>query len=175
MNIDRMKVFIEGMFNISCDQFNPEAILTHAALETGWFEHLPAEHNYFGQKPPSNYKGPVAACKTKEFENGKEIEIISKWVMFDTAHQALDFHASQIKRLYPKSWSGRAVPILYFEGLQDGFRRKDGTIIKWSSNPKYVEKLIAVYDGLSSKSEIMSLLYPRVVEFLEVIHGKNNG
>lgn len=49
-----------------------EAVVGHAALETGWGRHRPAgdSHNYFGIKADAGWKGARAASETTEVRGG---------------------------------------------------------------------------------------------------------
>lgn len=68
------------------DKF-PELTVAQAALETGWFRHVPAQYNYFGQKASSKEAGNVA--RTKEVAGNKAYSTSSKFKSYETLDQAL--------------------------------------------------------------------------------------
>jgi len=68
------------------DKF-PELTVAQAALETGWFKHVPATYNYFGQKAGKNEAGNVAT--TKEASNNSYYTTKSKFKSYNNLDTAL--------------------------------------------------------------------------------------
>src|SRR3990167_10191019 len=158
------------MSQLSRGGFHPEAILAQAVLETGWMDHMPAPYNYWGMKAPRWWSGKTTQTPTHEYVNGVYTSTMSTWVAFDNISSAFQFYARQINKLYPAAWAHRSVPPLFFQGLQSGFKRKDGTVLKWSTNKAYATMCAMQMSNVYNKKNIMDLLKPRIVEFLEVTH-----
>lgn len=68
------------------DKF-PELTVAQAALETGWFRHVPANYNYFGQKASKSEAGNMAI--TKEASGNKYYKTSSKFKSYSSLDEAL--------------------------------------------------------------------------------------
>lgn len=63
----------------------PELVAAQWALESGWGEHVSGRNNYFG------LKGAGTKTKTKEFINGKWIEITDNFIDFPTPQGCIKY------------------------------------------------------------------------------------
>jgi hypothetical protein len=63
----------------------PELVAAQWALESGWGEHVSGLNNYFG------LKGAGTETKTKEFINGKWIEIVDSFIDFATPQDCIKY------------------------------------------------------------------------------------
>lgn len=172
-NLKKAKAFIDGMSQLSRGGFNPEAVVAQACLETGWFHHMAAPHNYFGMKCPRKWTGEFQSVQTVEFIDGKEVVIEDKFCAFDSVSHGLTHYVQKIIELYPYAWTNRFNPRDFFKGLQNGLHTKAGWTARWSTDPNYQTKLTSIYDQIQSKKDFIDMLAPRMKEYLDAMHGEN--
>lgn len=85
MNAEKMGL-LDAAIRVRAIDFDPLIILAHATLETGWFDHVIGQNNYWGMKAPSDWTGLVCRKPTMEiftdvrkatdFINAKKADII---------------------------------------------------------------------------------------------------
>ena len=94
-------IFIEGLSVAVAKGYNAWCLYIQAYHETGAFKKIIGNYNYFGQKPPKSWTGKVLKVTTTEYIFGEKKEkVIDTFVDFETIEEAIEFHCSQIFRLY---------------------------------------------------------------------------
>ncbi len=74
---------------------DPTAIVSHAALETGWGRSLPVQaggatsYNLFGVKAGGGWQGPAAVADTVEFERGREVTRTERFRAYGSLAESL--------------------------------------------------------------------------------------
>lgn len=69
------------------DKF-PELTVAQAALETGWFDYVPASYNYFGQKATKSQSGVVAGT-SEVAKGGKGYKTNSKFRQYSSLDESI--------------------------------------------------------------------------------------
>ena len=123
--------------------YDPYIILTHAWHESGAFEHVIGEHNYWGIKKPNVWTGKTIDVVTHEFIKGVDTKLTDTFIDFATCEFALDWYDTLIRRLYPESHNNKQKYEPYFEGLQN-FK------YKYATDPNYVIQLKQLYVKLKN-------------------------
>lgn len=139
--------FIQSLAISKSLGFNDWCVLTHAWHESGGFEHIIGEYNFWGIKKPKKWDGKVLSIKTHEYSLGSKIHLTDLFIDFDTINEALNWYCDFIQRLYTNSFYNRQIPELYFRGLVNGR-------YKYATDPKYAEKLISLYQTLLLREDI---------------------
>lgn len=73
-----------------------DAVIAHAALETGWGRHAPqraegvASFNFFGVKATGGWSGPEVAARTVEFERGEPRQRVERFRAYESAEAAIE-------------------------------------------------------------------------------------
>jgi len=123
--------------------FPAEAILAHAALETGWGRHVP-KNNLFGIKDLSWDEGAFEA-ETQEAYRNKLMSIVTFFEDFESPLDSMICYVGLIRTSprYRKAWNHiiRREIIEYFKALQEA---------GYATDPFYASKLIAVWKSLPS-------------------------
>ena len=121
--------------------FPPDALLAHAALETGWGRHVPA-NNLFGIKDLTWDPGKIE-IETKEAEGMKLLNIIAPFEDFESPLDSMICYIGLLRtyQRYRKAWhhAMRKEIVEFFRALQDG---------GYATDPMYASKLIAVWKSL---------------------------
>lgn len=72
-----------------------DTLIAHAALETGWGKSLPrtadgtTSFNLFGIKAGASWSGEVAAARTREVEQGRDVQRVERFRAYASAEQCL--------------------------------------------------------------------------------------
>lgn len=107
----------------------PELVAAQWALESGWGEHTSGRNNYFG------LKGAGTKTKTKEFVNGKWIEIFDSFIDFTVPEDCVKY---LVQRWY-KNFKN-------YEGVNKAKTREDAARMLvsegYATDPEYAVKLI---------------------------------
>ena len=119
----------------------PETIIAHAALETGWGQHLPAiaagsSRNLFGIKAGGHWQGPKSDSLTTEFAAGGPVTVRAPFRAYDSVGASMRDYAGLIcdsPRFAGALNCGTDVAA-YAMGLQRG---------GYATDPAYVQKLVA--------------------------------
>lgn len=118
---------------------DPELIVAHAALETGWGRQTPAasqgspSHNLFGIKAGSQWRGAVAEASTTEFENGVPQRRTERFRAYQDFAQAFDDYADLLSRArFAGVRNTGADSAAFAQGLQAG---------GYATDPHYARKL----------------------------------
>lgn len=121
----------------------PEAIIAHAALETGWGRHAPARadgqssFNFFGIKAAGGWSGPNVAARTVEFENGQAQQRVERFRAYSSAEAAVDDYVRLVggSQRYAAALGTGADTASFARALQAG---------GYATDPEYASKLEAV-------------------------------
>ncbi len=128
---------------------DPDAILAHAALETGWGRSMPTgangqqSFNLFGIKAGTGWSGPAVQSRTNEFADGHMQQVSAKFRAYGSPAEAMQDYVRLIKdnpRYAGAVGTGNDVAA-FARGLQRG---------GYATDPAYVEKLTAVAARLKS-------------------------
>ena len=119
----------------------PETIIAHAALETGWGQHLPptaagSSHNLFGIKAGDRWQGPTADALTTEYMGSGPGSVRAPFRAYDSLGASMRDYAGLIcdsPRFAGALNCGTDVAA-YAMGLQRG---------GYATDPAYVQKLVA--------------------------------
>ena len=121
--------------------FPADALLAHAALETGWGRHVP-KNNLFGIKDVPWDEGEFEA-ETKEAKKARLITIIASFEDFESPLDSMICYVGLIRTLprYRRAWQyiEQGEIIEYFKALQEA---------GYATDPLYASKLIAVWKSL---------------------------
>lgn len=121
--------------------WNPWSIFTQAWHETGRFEKVIGQHNYWGIKYSKNWNDLRVQVRTHEYENGESVEKICEFADWKTVKDALMFYDDLVQRLYPQAYDARLDCLTFFRELVNHK-------LKWATDPAYPEKLSRVYASL---------------------------
>ena len=119
----------------------PEAVIAHAALETGWGRHVPASvtgssHNLFGVKSSGHWRGPKALAVTTEYAAGEAVGIRAGFRSYDSIGASMRDYAEVIAanpRFVEALNTGSDIAA-FAKGLQRG---------GYATDPAYVQKLVS--------------------------------
>jgi flagellar protein FlgJ len=118
----------------------PEAVIAHAALETGWGKHLPAadsgsSFNLFGVKAGAS-SGPVAQAMTTEYIDGQPTSLPQDFRRYDSLQAGMADYTSMLGGLgrYASALHTGSDVQAFATGLQRG---------GYATDPGYAEKLVA--------------------------------
>jgi flagellum-specific peptidoglycan hydrolase FlgJ len=110
--------------------------VAQAALESAWGRsRLSTEaHNYFGIKALRNR--PTVAFPTQEFKDGVFVQTVERFARFDSMEECFRERDALIARVaaYAPARQNPHDPEAFLRGLRP-----------WATDPKYVEKLLALY------------------------------
>jgi flagellum-specific peptidoglycan hydrolase FlgJ len=110
--------------------------VAQAALESAWGNsQLSREaHNYFGMKAHGGL--PTVALPTREFKDGVFVATVERFARFDSMEHCFRARDALIARLgvYAAARANAHDPEQFLRGLRP-----------WATDPRYVEKLLAVY------------------------------
>ena len=119
----------------------PEAIIAHAALETGWGQHLSAtaagsSHNLFGVKADGSWRGAVAESGTTEYVGSTSTHLRAGFRAYDSLGASMRDYTGLIggsPRFAGALNTGSDIAA-FAKGLQRG---------GYATDPAYVQKLVA--------------------------------
>jgi peptidoglycan hydrolase FlgJ len=114
-----------------------EAIIAHAALETGWGRHLPAAggNNLFGIKAGGSWQGPGAQATTTEVTGGQPQLVQASFRSYESVSAGLaDYARVLASPRYASALSQGGDVAAFARGLQRG---------GYATDPAYADKLIA--------------------------------
>jgi flagellar protein FlgJ len=124
----------------------PKAIISQAALETGWGKYIIHEssgknsHNLFGIKSDSRWDGAAANVSTLEFRNGVATKEVAAFRSYDSYEHSLKDYASFVQNSsrYEEAVKNGSSTKGYTEGLQKG---------GYATDPNYAEKIQGIASG----------------------------
>ncbi len=129
---------------------DPEVVVAHAALETGWGRSVPMgadgkpSFNLFGIKAGSRWSGDVAQSATHEFEGGRMQSTLAAFRAYGSPEQSIQDYAGvlQSSPRYAGALNTGSDVAAFARGLQQG---------GYATDPDYVSKLTAVAARLKSR------------------------
>ena len=124
----------------------PKAIISQAALETGWGKHIIHEsngknsHNLFGIKSDKRWSGSAANVSTLEYRNGIAKKEIAAFRSYDSYEHSLRDYAKFVKNSsrYEEAVKQGSSIKGYSEGLQNG---------GYATDPNYAKKIQRIASG----------------------------
>jgi len=131
---------------------DPETLIAHAALETGWGRSLPqaadgsSSFNLFGIKAGESWKGAVATTRTKEFEAGTSVTRVADFRAYGSAEECMQDYARVIGQnpRYAAALGTGSDAAAFAGALQRG---------GYATDPHYASKLTALARQLKSHAE----------------------
>jgi peptidoglycan hydrolase FlgJ len=129
---------------------DPEVVVAHAALETGWGRSVPIgadgkpSFNLFGIKAGSHGAAHVAVASTHEFSGGSMQSVMASFRAYDSPEQSVEDYAGflQSSPRYAGALNTGSDVGAFARGLQRG---------GYATDPDYVSKLTAVAARLKSR------------------------
>jgi flagellar protein FlgJ len=119
----------------------PETIIAHAALETGWGQHLPVgssgtSHNLFGIKAGRGWTGAAADAVTTEYQGGAATSQHAPFRAYDSIGAGMQDYVGLLSGnpRYAGALNCGDDVVAYANGLQRG---------GYATDPAYVHKLLA--------------------------------
>jgi flagellar protein FlgJ len=124
----------------------PRAIISQAALETGWGKYIIHEsngknsHNLFGIKSDNRWDGAAANVSTLEYRNGVAKKEVAAFRSYDSYEHSLKDYASFVKNSsrYEEAVKNGSSTKGYSEGLQKG---------GYATDPDYAKKIQGIASG----------------------------
>lgn len=128
---------------------DPDTIIAHAALETGWGQSVPASadgqtsFNLFGIKAGAGWTGAAVASPTHEFAGGSLNEVSASFRAYASPEQSIQDYVGLLKSnpRYAGALGTGGDAAAFARGLQQG---------GYATDPDYVAKLSAVAARLKS-------------------------
>jgi peptidoglycan hydrolase FlgJ len=130
---------------------DPDTLVAHAALETGWGRSLPrnvdgaSSFNLFGLKAGQNWSGAVAAARTHEVENGSRVSQVANFRSYSSAEDCLQDYARVLGQnpRYSGALNTGSDTAAFAQALQRG---------GYATDPDYANKLVDVARQLKSSA-----------------------
>ena len=115
----------------------PSLIIAQAILESAWGK-SPIDHNLFGIKAGSSWRGKVAIKSTKEYVNNKWITVDAKFRAYDSFFESMEDHAKLLGTL------SRYRNLIDEQDYKTACRKiwQDG----YATDPNYPNKLITIIE-----------------------------
>jgi peptidoglycan hydrolase FlgJ len=128
---------------------DPDTLVAHAALETGWGRSLPrnsdgaTSFNLFGLKAGQSWSGAVAAARTHEVENGSRVSQMADFRSYASADECLQDYARVLGQnpRYAGALNTGSDTAAFAQALQRG---------GYATDPDYANKLVNVARQLKS-------------------------
>jgi len=124
---------------------DPQTLIAHAALETGWGRSVPTaadgttSNNLFGIKAGSQWSGGAVASRTLEFEDGIAVSKMERFRAYSTPAQSFKDYAALLANSdrYAAARDTGSDAAAFADALQQG---------GYATDPAYARKLNAVAD-----------------------------
>jgi flagellar protein FlgJ len=122
---------------------DPDVVIAHAALETGWGRSVPRDangqpsFNLFGIKAGGSWNGAVHSSRTSEFIDGRMQDVVAGFRAYDSPEQSIRDYVGLLKgsRRYAAAIGTGSDVEAFGRGLVRG---------GYATDPDYVTKLTAV-------------------------------
>jgi peptidoglycan hydrolase FlgJ len=115
-----------------------EAVIAHAALETGWGQHLPSAsgNNLFGIKAGGSWQGASAVAATTEVGNGQPQRVQAGFRSYGSLAEGLEDYGKVLggNPRYAQALNQGSNVAAFAQGLQRG---------GYATDPAYASKLVA--------------------------------
>jgi peptidoglycan hydrolase FlgJ len=130
---------------------DPEVVVAHAALETGWGRSTPVDaagkpsFNLFGIKADASWTGAAADSPTQEFSAGRMQEVTASFRAYATPEHSMQDYADFLKSSprYATALNTGGDAAAFARGLQRG---------GYATDPDYVTKLTTIAAQLKSQA-----------------------
>ena len=127
--------------------YDPLIVYTHAYHESGGFNHVIGNYNFWGIKCPKSWTGIKVPVITHEYVNGQKIQVTANFCDWPDLSNAIRWYDSLIQRLYPQAYQARTDYKIYFPALIN-------YKYKYATDPAYVPILIKLYEELSNENRL---------------------
>jgi peptidoglycan hydrolase FlgJ len=132
---------------------DPDTIIAHAALETGWGRHVPtgsegqSSFNLFGIKAGSSWKGAATESATQEFGAGRMQQVSANFRAYASPEDSIQDYVGLLKGnpRYAGALGTGSDAQAFAQGLARG---------GYATDPDYVAKLTAVAAGLKAGNSL---------------------
>ncbi len=122
---------------------DPRYLISQAALETGWGQHLIVDdagrnsHNLFGIKAGADWPGPVAEVETLEYRDGVPVTETARFRAYASYAESFRDYASFVgaKQRYQEALNAAPDPEQYLHELQRA---------GYATDPDYASKIIDI-------------------------------
>lgn len=120
---------------------SPLALLSQAALETGWGKHVPetttgrSSHNLFGVKAGTNWSGPVVSAKTVEYRHQKPVKVQADFRAYGSVQDSVQDFAKVASTLVGDVSKSMLTAAQWGHKLMQA---------GYATDPEYAQKLAAV-------------------------------
>jgi len=122
---------------------DPDTVIAHAALETGWGRSVPTDSNgrpsfnLFGIKAGASWRGAAHESRTHEFLDGRMQQVSASFRAYESPEQSLNDYVGLLKSnpRYAGALGTGSDVSAFARGLQRG---------GYATDPDYVNKLTAV-------------------------------
>ena len=131
--------------------FDDYCIITQSWHESGRYERVIGDWNFWGIKKPRAWVGKMHSIKTHEFVNGARVEVIDDFIDFENCDLAVEWWCGLIERLYPQAYAVRAEPLRFFPSLISGR-------YQYATDPRYADKLTELYCQISQYPALKNIL-----------------
>ncbi|MAZ88275.1 MAG: flagellar assembly peptidoglycan hydrolase FlgJ [Cellvibrionaceae bacterium] len=133
---------------------DPRALLSQAALETGWGQHMikgaqgENSHNLFGIKANNGWGGEVATVQTLEYRNGIPQQQVANFRSYDSYQQSFDDYVEFIQSngRYQKALDSASSTEDYLRQLQSA---------GYATDPNYANKILDIAERNFSKDDVV--------------------
>ncbi len=132
---------------------DPRALLSQAALETGWGQHMIKgtegrnSHNLFGIKANNGWQGQVATVQTLEYRDGIPQQQVANFRSYESYQQSFDDYVAFIQSndRYHKALDSAHSTEDYLRELQAA---------GYATDPNYANKILQIADRNFVKDEV---------------------
>ena len=125
---------------------DPKAIVSQAAVETGWGKFVihksdgSSSHNLFGIKANKGWQGEQAVVDTLEFNNGLPQKQKAAFRSYSSVEEAMEDYGRFIttQPRYSRAVDNASDAVKYTSALQEA---------GYATDPEYASKIMAVYNS----------------------------
>lgn len=147
MPLNKKDEFKQQAMFINALGFDPMIVYTHAYHESGNFERVIGNYNFWGIKKPSTWSGKTTQVVTHEYIKGVYTQTIDWFIDFPDIKGAIIWYANLINRLYPQAYA-----------LKDNYKGYFPALInykyQYATDPHYATQLVALYEKLKAIDSI---------------------
>lgn len=140
-------------------------VLAMAGLESGWGKYAPG-NNFFGIKAGRSWTGKTQIKKTKEFINGKWIEVNATFRAYDTPEEAFEDFVKVLQNSFPYAFA-KIDPVDFVRELNAVANHK------YATDPRYTEKIdqiiTTIRQHLNSKDFVFEDQKKKILELIGLI------
>ena len=131
---------------------DPDTVIAHAALETGWGKSVPLDangqpsFNLFGIKAGERWKGATSESRTQEFEGGRMQQVSASFRAYASPDESIKDYVQLLKSnpRYAAALDTGSDAAAFARGLKQG---------GYATDPDYVTKLTSVAARLKAQAD----------------------